>query len=433
MERSPELPAAQQENLGIISRSGEHLLQLINDVLEMSKIEAGRAALNIAAFDLYRLLDSLEDMLYARAESKGLLLSVEYAFDVPRYIRCDEGKLRQVLLNLLTNAIKFTDEGGVTLHIGCDPPQGDTHRLQFKISDTGQGIAPDEMHKLFEAFSQTASGELLKEGTGLGLAISRQFVGLMGGTISAKSEVGKGSMFSFDVPTTLADAKDMDTIQYIRQITGIAPGQPTYRIIITEDKWENRTLLRRLLEPLGFELREAMNGKEAVDIAEEWQPHLIFMDMRMPVMDGHEATRRIKSTIKGQAIAIIALTASVFEHERMSVLEDGCDDFVRKPFRESTIFEKLTQHLGVEFVYEEKEKNTVIRAPHTITLDSLKAVSPDWITRLHQAASMADSEETLNVIAEIRQNDGGLAAGLQMLVNEFRFDKIIALTRSSAT
>jgi response regulator RpfG family c-di-GMP phosphodiesterase len=150
-------------------------------------------------------------------------------------------------------------------------------------------------------------------------------------------------------------------------------------------------------------------------------------------MDGHEATRRIKSTIKGQAIAIIALTASVFEHERMSVLEDGCDDFVRKPFRESTIFEKLTQHLGVEFVYEEKEKSTVIRAPHTITLDSLKAVSPDWITRLHQAASMADSEETLNVIAEIRQNDGGLAAGLQMLVNEFRFDKIIALTRSSAT
>ncbi|MCL4876320.1 MAG: response regulator [Anaerolineae bacterium] len=428
MERSPDISPAQQENLGIISRSGEHLLQLINDVLEMSKIEAGRTTLNVSGFDLYLLLDSLEDMLYARAESKGLLLSMEYAFDVPRYIRTDESKLRQVLLNLLSNAIKFTEEGGVTLNIECDPPLDQSYRLRFKVADTGHGVAPAEMHKLFEAFSQTTSGETLQEGTGLGLAISRQFVQLMGGTIQVESEVGKGSIFTFDVVATLADDQDMNTIQYVRRVTGLAPGQPAYRILIAEDKWENRTLLRRLLEPVGFELREAKHGKEAVEIAEKWQPHLIFMDMRMPVMDGHEATRKIKSTLKGQAIAIIALTASVFEHERMSVLEDGCDDFVRKPFRETTIFEKLAQHLGVKFIYEEKQNPSAVRTPYAVTLDSLKASSPDWISRLHHAASMADSEESLSIIAEIRQSDGGLAASLQMLVNEFRFDKIIALT-----
>jgi signal transduction histidine kinase/CheY-like chemotaxis protein len=429
MERSPDITPTQQENLGIISRSGEHLLQLINDVLEMSKIEAGRATINVTGFDLYRLLDSIEDMLYARAESKGLLLSIEYAFDVPRYIRTDESKLRQVLLNLLSNAIKFTDEGGITLHIQCESPRGQECRLTFSVVDTGHGIAPPEMDTLFEAFSQTESGAIAQEGTGLGLAISRQFVDLMGGTIRAESEIGKGSTFTFDVMITLADDHDMETIQFVRRVIGLAPEQPAYRILITEDKWENRTLLRRLLEPIGFEVREAVNGQEAVKIAEEWQPHLIFMDMRMPVMDGHEATRRIKSTIKGQAIAIIALTASVFEHERMSVLEDGCDDFVRKPFRESVIFEKLTQHLGAEFDYEEKQKRSSIRAPHAISLDRLKATSPEWVSRLHHAASMADSEESLSIISEIRQNDGGLAASLQLLINEFRFDRIIALTR----
>jgi signal transduction histidine kinase/ActR/RegA family two-component response regulator len=428
MERDSKTTPAQQDNLEIISRSGEHLLQLINDVLEMSKIEAGRAVLNVMGFDLRRLVTSIEDMLHTRVESKGLRLNIEIASDVPRYIHSDEGKLRQVLLNLLSNAVKFTDEGVITLSVEADAPIERICRLHFKITDTGQGIAPDEMDKLFEAFAQTESGEKSHEGTGLGLAISRQFVGLMGGEIQAQSELGKGSTFAFDMTASLAADTDVEAVRLIRRATEIAPGQPTYRILITEDKWENRTLLWRLLEPFGFELKSAANGQEAIDIAESWQPHLIFMDMRMPIMDGHEATRRIKSTIKGQAIAIIALTASVFEHERMSVLEDGCDDFVRKPFREAAIFEKLTQHLGVEFIYEENGKAPSSRIAPELTADSFTQAPPEWIARLHHAASMADYEASLSLIDEIRPTDDDLADALHNLVVEFRFDRILTFT-----
>jgi CheY-like chemotaxis protein len=428
MERDSKTTPAQQDNLEIISRSGEHLLQLINEVLEMSKIDAGRAVLNVMGFDLRRLVTSIEDMLHTRVESKGLRLNIEIASDVPRYIHSDEGKLRQVLLNLLSNAVKFTDEGVITLSVEADAPIERICRLHFKITDTGQGIAPDEMDKLFEAFAQTASGEKSHEGTGLGLAISRQFVGLMGGEIQAQSELGKGSTFAFDMTASLAADTDVEAVRLIRRATEIAPGQPTYRILITEDKWENRTLLWRLLEPFGFELKSAANGQEAIDIAESWQPHLIFMDMRMPIMDGHEATRRIKSTIKGQAIAIIALTASVFEHERMSVLEDGCDDFVRKPFREAAIFEKLTQHLGVEFIYEETGKAPSPRVAPELTADSFTQASPEWIARLHHAASMADYEASLSLIDEIRPTDDDLADALHNLVVEFRFDRILTFT-----
>jgi signal transduction histidine kinase/CheY-like chemotaxis protein len=428
MERDSKTTPAQQDNLEIISRSGEHLLQLINDVLEMSKIEAGRASLNVTGFDLHRLVTSLEDMLYTRVESKGLRLHIEIAPDVPRYIQSDEGKLRQVLLNLLSNAVKFTDDGVITLSVEADAPIDRTCRLRFKVEDTGQGIAPDEMDRLFEAFAQTASGEKSHEGTGLGLAISRQFVGLMGGEIQAQSEIGKGSIVAFDMNASLAADSDVEAAHKIRRATGMAPGQPTYRILITEDKWENRTLLWRLLEPFGFELKSAANGQEAVDIAEAWQPHLIFMDMRMPVMDGHEATRRIKSTTKGQAIAIIALTASVFEHERMSVLEDGCDDFVRKPFREAAIFDKLTQHLGVEFIYEDSRKAPSPRVATELTAESFTQTTPEWIARLHHAASMADYEASLSLIDEIRQTDDVLADALHNLVVEFRFDRILTFT-----
>jgi signal transduction histidine kinase/FixJ family two-component response regulator len=433
MEGSPDITPAQKQDLGIISRSGEHLLQLINDVLEMSKIEAGRAGLNESAFDLYHVLHSLEDMLYARAERKSLILTIEISPDVPRFIRSDEGKLRQVLLNLLSNAIKFTDEGGVSLQAECDPLVDQSCQLRFKVVDTGLGISSEEQHKLFEAFAQTESGAKSHEGTGLGLAISRQFAQLMGGDIQVESELGKGSTFTLDVMVIIADERDARNIQAIHKVIGLAEGQPTYRILVTEDKWENRRLLLRLLEPLGFELREASNGKEAVEIAEAWQPHLIFMDMRMPVMDGHDATRLIKSSVRGQAIAIIALTASVFEHERMSVLADGCDDFIRKPFRDTTIFEKLSQHLGVEFEYEEKQNSQIHRRMNKIPLEALKQSSPEWIARLHHAASMADSEETTSIIEEIRTTNAVLSASLQDLVNEFRFDKIMSITKPTAS
>lgn len=433
MERDANLTSTQQENLTVISRSGEHLLQLINDVLEMSKIEAGHTKLNIANFDLFNLLDTIEELFHVRAENKGLLLTLERTLDVPQYIQADESKMRQVLLNLLGNAIKFTSTGGVTLWVERVSVEGEQVGLRFTIEDTGSGIAAHELPRLFDAFVQTESGIQSQEGSGLGLTISRQYVRMMGGDIRVKSEVGKGSTFVFDVQTKVASAVDVRNMPAVQRVIGLAKGQPTYRILIAEDRWENRALLWRLLEPLGFELREAANGKEAIEISAAWQPHLIFMDMRMPIMDGYAATKHIKATAeKGPSILIIALTASVFEHERMTILEQGCDDFIRKPFREEAIFEKLAQHLGVQFIYEGKKPLLTpsnVKSTQDLSQNVMRSLPLEWVANLYQAASMADTEETMALIHEIEAKDSHLASLLTGMVENFRFDRIMALTQ----
>lgn len=431
MERSPDTAPSQAENLAIISRSGEYLLQLINDVLEISKIEAGRVTLTETTFDLYHLLDTLKDMVAVRAARKGLSFRIETSEDVPQFIHADESKVRQVLLNLLSNAIKYTDEGSVTLLVTCDPHGSPACRLAFQVIDTGYGIAPSEMAQLFLPFSQTESGRRSQAGTGLGLAISRQFAQLMGGDVRAESVLGHGSVFSFDLPALRAEEQDRRSVRLVRRVTGVNGNLPACRILIAEDRWENRTLLRRLLEPLGFELRDATNGQEALELAEAWRPHLIFMDMRMPVIDGHEATRRIRASDSGRAIKIIALTASVFEHEQLLVVADGCDDFIPKPFRDLVIFEKLTQHLGVQFAYEDVQPPPPPKRQE-LSADGLRKVSSEWLVRLRQAASMADSERSLSIIDELQLEHASLAASLRNLVFEFRFDSIVALTGSEA-
>ncbi|MBI5931837.1 MAG: response regulator [Chloroflexi bacterium] len=432
MERDANLTAPQQENLLVIARSGEHLLELINDVLEMSKIEAGHTTLNITNFDLFNLLDTLEELLHVRAENKGLLLTLERAVDVPQYVQGDESKVRQVLLNLLGNAIKFTTKGGVTLWVERASVEGEQATLRFTVEDTGPGIAPHELPHLFDAFVQSETGIKSQEGTGLGLTISRQYVRMMGGNIEAKSEVGKGSTFVFDIRTKVAPTADVRNMPAVQRVIGLAANQPTYRILIAEDRWENRALLWRLLEPLGFELREASDGKEAIEASEEWQPHLIFMDMRMPVIDGYTATKQIKATEKGRSILIIALTASVFEHERMTILEQGCDDFIRKPFREEAIFEKIAQYLGVQFVYEEKKPLLTpsnVKSTQDLSQNVLRSLPLDWVANLYHAASMADTEETMALIHEIESQDSHLASLLTNMVDNFRFDRIMALTQ----
>ena len=332
MDRDPNLTAGQQENLGIINRSGEHLLALINDVLEMSKIEAGRVTLQEKSFDLYHLLDSLEEMFGLRAKDRGLALSFERAENVPQYVRTDEGKLRQVLSNLLGNAVKFTQEGGITLRVGSGEYGVRTSTLlatsysilHFEVQDTGPGIAPEELATVFDPFVQATSGQRSQEGTGLGLSISRQFVRLMGGDLTVSSELGQGSLFKFDVQVGLADAAKVQAARPTRRVLGLEPNQAIYRLLVAEDKETNRQLLVKLLKSLGFEVQEAVNGQEAIEVWERWEPHLIWMDMRMPVMDGHRATRWIKATPKGQATVIIALTATAFEEDREKILLAVC-------------------------------------------------------------------------------------------------------------
>lgn len=431
MERDPDLPQTQRENLSIIERSGEHLLDLINDVLEVSKIEAGQVDLDLENFDLKHLLSNIEVMLSIRAAKKGLDLHITYADGVPQYIRTDESKLRQVLLNLVGNAVKFTETGSVTVDVSFTP---ETSHLVFKVADTGVGIAKDELPRLFEAFTQTASGRNLREGTGLGIPISQQYIHLMGGTLEVESEVGVGSVFTFTVRVDVVETSVPVRIQ-MKRVVGIAPGQPTYRILIAEDRWENRMLLVQFLTMVGFDVKEAVNGREALDIMEIWQPHLIFMDMRMPVMDGYEATRRIRSTPQGQGVVIVALTASAFEHERAAILAIGCDDFIRKPFQEATLFSVIEKHIGVEFVYEDIVHQPVPAAPNAAPAETdartLAGLSADWRDDFQQAAALLDSEEALTLIEQIRPDQPELADHLSELVKEFDFGRLLALLEAA--
>ena len=455
MERDPTFPAEHRESLGIVNRSGEHLLDLLNDVLEMSKIEAGRVELQLEAFDLHHMLLSLEEMFRMRADQKGLALLFERAPDVPRYVRADQGKLRQVLINLLGNAVKFTEEGGVTLRVRADSDgEGDVvpslsptgHKvfasICFDVQDTGPGIAPDELHKVFEAFAQTSSGQRSEKGTGMGLTISRAFTRLMGGELAIDSQVGRGTAFKFDVQVEIVEAADVLVARPTRRVIGLEPGQRAadggpFRILTVDDVETARKLLVKFLQPLGFELREATNGQEALEIWEEWQPHLIWMDMRMPIMDGREATRRIKAQAQAgnrSVPVIIALTASVFDEQRAKVLAGGCDDFMRKPFRVHDIFDALHRHLDVRFIYE-----TVTPAP-----DAAASVSPEdlsaavealpaaWATDLYQAAVALDADQMLALIKAVRPQAPHLADTLAQWVRAFEYERLMALVAPEA-
>jgi hypothetical protein len=432
MRRDPAVTSSQQEDLTVISRSGLHLLDLINDVLEMSKIEAGRMTLNESTIDLYTLLDTLGSMFHLRVQDKGLELTFERSPAVPRHIRCDERKLRQVFMNLLSNAAKFTEKGRISVRVGYEreeeegKPSRPEGRLLVEVEDTGPGIAQEEMEKLFEAFSQTASGRKAQEGTGLGLAISHRFVQLMGGDIEVTSEVGRGSVFKFDVLAAEAEAETVKEIRKLRRVMGLAPGQRLPRILVVDDVENNRRLLVKVLESVGLEAREATNGEEAISVWESWEPQLIWMDMAMPVMNGYEATQRIKSTIKGQATVIVALTASVLEEDRTKVFDSGCDDFVRKPFRESEIFETMAKHLGLEYLYEKEEEREVVRGRAAeLTPEALSCLPPELLASLQAAASLGDLEALKSLVKKVEGYDKNLSVTMRDMIRDFRLEPII--------
>lgn len=444
-----DLKAEQREYINIINRSGEHLLTLINDVLELSKIEAGRVTLNETHFDLYELLDDLEEMLRLKAQSRHLKLMFDRNFDVPQFILADESKLRQVLINLLGNAVKFTERGSVTLQVrllqrtnaSAPRPTSEVCHLLFEVEDTGSGIEANELERLFEAFVQAESGRRSQEGTGLGLPISRQFVHLMGGEISVKSIVGQGSTFSFSIPIRTPEREIALPDSPDQRIRGLAPNQPDYRILVVEDKAENRQLLVKMLTNAGFTVQEATNGQEAIDLWQHWQPHLIWMDIQMPIMDGYETTQAIRQREQLQALlprtVIIALTAHAFEENRQRVLAAGCDDCITKPFREEVLFAKMAQYLGVRYLHEVPEVRPIQldrqEAPVDFKLATLELTSMpvDWINLLYQAATQVDDELILQLIASLPEPNSPLAATIAYWVQQLRFDKIIELIERS--
>jgi CheY-like chemotaxis protein len=445
MDRDPSLTPNQLEYLGIINRSGAYLLSLINDVLEMSKIEAGKMTLRERRYDLYRQLESLEEVFGLQAREKDLSLATSRAENVPRHIVADEGKLSQVLSNLLGNAVKFTQEGSVVLRLTmppeAQPPDPDRCTLHFEVEDTGPGIAPDELPIIFDAFVQSGAGRSAQEGTGLGLPISREFVSLMGGELKARSQVERGSCFHFDVQVGLAAPGDGEAPDAgpRRRVIGLeaaprADGVP-YRLLVVDEREEARMLLVKRLEPVDFDIREAENGREAIEIWEHWRPDLIWMDMRMPVMDGYEATRRIKATPQGQNTIIVAVTASAFEDDRERILSVGCDDFLRKPYREEEVYAILARHFDLDFVYDEVEPEPPhgaeakpgLRDADAVLARGLAMLPSPLVTDLHDAIILGDLVLIQESLALIGGQNAELGGALALLAQQFEHDKILKL------
>lgn len=458
LARDESLATQQKKYIEIINRSGGHLLELINDVLSMSKIEAGQITLNEDRFDLYALLNSLQEMLQLKAKTKGLQLNFEHTFDVPQYIQTDENKLRQVLINLLGNAIKFTQQGNITLRVSLVKRdlsgvknQGQ-RTITFEISDTGLGISSEELNTIFDPFVQSKTGRKSIEGTGLGLPISREFVQLMGGDITVRSTLGEGSTFTFDIKVDLASQADVLPSVPDGVVIGLEPNQPSYRILIAEDVEESRLLLVKLLERLGFEIKEAVNGQEAFAIWKQWQPHLILMDICMPIMDGYEAIQAIrndeKSRIKNEkspgsqfqvqtkeyqnnnlvhptSTITIALTASAFEEQRDAILKSGCDDFIAKPFPEKILYQKIAHHLGVRYLYEAENQFQEVDQQLSLTIDDLSIMPIEWQKKLHWAALTMDDDLILELIKQIPESHATLAKTIINLVDNFRIEVII--------
>ncbi len=441
--RSSSLCPSNQEHLEIILRSGEHLLNLINQVLDLSKIERGKLSRNESSFDLYRLLSDLEDMFLLKAETKRLQLIFERSPDLPRYIYTDHLKLRQILINIINNALKFTQTGGVIVRIQaqklqCQPSseshiqtKGYPQIIDFEIEDTGSGMSSDELEQLFQPFIQTNTGKESQEGTGLGLFISQKFIQLLGGNIQVDSQIGKGSTFKFDLTVNVVDTNHFQTQKSQFRVIRLAPHQPNYKILVVDDHSLNRKILVTLLSPIGFEIQEARNGQEAIEIWQQWKPDLIWMDMGMPIMDGYEATRRIKSSAEGEKTVIIALTASVFEEEKELIWSAGCDEIMRKPFREEEIFETMRKSIGVQYIYEDSQEYNGTQATgdslDILTRENFKKISIDCQNNLQQAILLADLDRIDLAINKIEVEDQLIARALRHRIHNFEYNQVLRL------
>ncbi len=432
MTRDASMPQHLKESLHAINRSGEHLLTVINDVIEMSKIEAGRVTLSTAPLDLHALFEDLELMFSLRAHEKGLTFSVMRAPTVPRIIVSDGGKLRQIVINLVGNAVKFTEKGGVAVRVDAslDPPA-----LTVSVEDTGVGISEEEATRLFGSYMQVSSGLKSGEGSGLGLAISREFARLLGGEIKLTSRPGVGSVFAFTIPMEI-DLSARTPSQPLRRVAGLAAGQEMRRILVVDDNAYNRGVMSGLLGAVGFQVREAGSGNEAVLECGRWSPHAVLMDLRMPGMDGYQAIGAIRALPGGDGMTVIAVSSSTFDDSRRRSLEAGANDFLGKPFSEQELFDAVRRNLHVEYVYgpvqdgpptAHQKKETAI-----ICRRFLGTVSADVRERLRHAALIADPEQLHSLIEELDNPGWEVAAELHRLVNNFQYEELDALIGGAA-
>jgi signal transduction histidine kinase/CheY-like chemotaxis protein len=433
MTQSSDIPETEKDNLKIINHSGEHLLQLVNDVLDMSKIEAGHVRLDAEDFDLGELIRNITDMMRIRASEKGLQLLVDQTSKFPRIIHGDAPKLRQILINLLSNAIKFTNQGGITLRLDTLEDDDCNLVLKFEVEDSGTGIEQKDIERIFMPFEQLANATSQK-GTGLGLAITRQFVNMMGGDIHVQSKPDEGSIFSFSIQVKHATT-DVDLISHGgpggKTVISLADGEPEWRILVVEDQLENQLLIQKILKQIGFQVKIAENGAKGIELFQTWQPHFIWMDRRMPVMDGLTATRKIRQLPGGDQVKIVALTASVFKDQRDEVMEAGSDDFVRKPYRPEELYDCMARHLPLHYRYaEDGELEDEGSKLLNLSKQDMTQLSETLRDSLYGAAVIGDAQSITEIIQTLPEAQIALASGLRKLVDAYRFDLIMELTKT---
>ena len=430
MQRDAALPVDSKEKLSIIKRSGQHLLALIEDVLEMSKIEAGRVAVQPVCFNLSVMLGDLAAMFRMRTDAKGLEFKLIEQGELPRLVMADEGKFRQVLVNLLGNAVKYTQFGRVELRVAAERKEDRVWALQARVTDTGVGIPPAELAKLFHQFEQSTGGRKFNEGSGLGLSISREYARLMGGDITVSSREGQGSCFQLEMPVREGDHYAAVEPVNQRRVIGLRPGQAPVLVLLADDNAPNRNWVKQLLMLVGCQVLEAANGEEAIRVWERWKPQMILMDLQMPVLDGFEATRRIKTLPGGGETVVIALTATVLEESRRAILAAGAADLLGKPMEECQLFDKMHTHLGVNFIYESEvaaeasESETV--APE-LQAEGVARLPLPLRLGMRDAIANGDLEGFEIQLKEVALHDPTLVRFLRPLAEKYDYDRLLQL------
>lgn len=461
MQRQPNLSSDGHTYLQLIHASGNHLLKLINEVLDLAKVEAGKITLEPQTIDLLSQLRLVRDTFSERIDRKNLQFCLEICPDVPPYIVVDGQKLQQILFNLLSNAIKFTDVGSVTLRVdvagwseasqvpntlaASEANRAASTVLLFQVKDTGIGIAPEDLRQIFDAFGQTVVGQKAQEGTGLGLTISRRLVEFMGGELTVNSTLGQGSTFRFTLPVETAIAPPpMASSHQAALAIGLAPNQPQYRILAVDDQLENRLLLVRLFDQLGLSIQTVTTGEAAIALWQQWHPELIWMDVRLPGLNGYETTRKIRALEQeehlGDAIGaarptvIIALTAQALSGDQDLALAAGCNDYVSKPFQAETLVQKMTEHLGMQFIYaDDRLPSSSARQPAVnppLTAEDLAVMPTEWISRLYEASVRCQDEVVRQLLQQIPPEYASLAHDLEKLTYNFKFDVMMSLAQT---
>jgi CheY-like chemotaxis protein len=438
MEHNPNLTASQVENLGLIYQSGENLLRLINDALEMSKIDTGNVTLNPTVIDLPRLLQGVVVMFQSRAAEQGLSISLDLAANVPRFVKCDEPKLQQILVNLVGNSLKFADEGEIEIRVRNrseaaalqtnDPdPSEEPCDLAFEVRDSGPGISPNEAERIFEPFFKGRQGTG-KRGTGLGLTISRKFARMMGCDITAANGRDRGARFTFNAWVEPATAEAALSKNTLGRVVGIEGGKAENRVLVVDDDNTNRMLLSRILANAGMAVEKAASGEEAIEMFSRWRPDIVFMDLHMPKMDGLTATRHIKTTEKGRQTPIIALIPRTFEQDRQEILSAGCDDYLRKPVDEQQLFNLMGKRLGLTFI---RDSSSPPASPPpngaAIAMDAMADLPTSILAEIRKAALDLDLERVKACLDQIQASHPALRSSLSRLSSEFRFEEVYNL------